>query len=135
MKLIYQSKRTLEDVYASLADFKKFGALHPYMTNVEAMADGFRVEEKVPLLGFLKISNTYHVRVQTLPQLCQVVYLSQIKKSVALKITWTVTREDGVSIEEHIDIQANPIVRYILGTVMKNAHQKVINNLEKNSIG
>jgi hypothetical protein len=123
MQIIYPLQCSPELAFETLSDFKKFGALHPYMTNVEAVDDAYLVNETVPMFGFVPIKNEYRVYVEAKPLEQKVYYRSPIKKSVSLEIVWQVKDQ---KLMETITIHANPLVRFILGIVMKRTHRQIV---------
>ncbi len=126
MKIRYPLQIAPEKVFHMLADFKKFGALHPFMNRVEGEHPSFKVFETVPLFGIIPIHNQYDVFVQSSKNPHEVVYRSPIKKSVTLTITWTFPVDEKAILEEDIHIEANPVVRWILSTVIRKAHRVVV---------
>jgi carbon monoxide dehydrogenase subunit G len=129
MKIRYSLQISPEKAFHMLADFKKFGALHPYMNQLEGEHPSFKVYETVPLFGVIPIHNQYDVFVQSSVQPRQVIYHSPIKKSVSLTITWTFPEEDKAILEENIHIEAHPVVRWILSTVIRKAHRVLIGRM------
>ena len=129
MTIHYTINTSAENAFNTLADFKKFGALHPYITQVEKKNDTYWVKEVVTLLGFIKVPNQYSVQVVSSQPNNTVHYQSQIKKSVSLDIIWTIQAGGTTTITEIINIKAHPIVKFILGSIMRKVHKQVIDQL------
>lgn len=131
MIIRYTVQNTAATVFAALADFKKFGALHPHMTKVELTDGIYHVMEVVELFGFIPVTNQYSVEVEASELDKKVIYRSNIKASVTLEIIWVIESTNPVVLIETINISAIPLVKLILGNIMKKAHRHVIEKLNR----
>lgn len=125
-------------VYESIADFRKFGELHPYMVEVRQLSkttrDGieYSVKEELLLLGFLKMHPQYKAEVIEITKNKHVQYLSNVKGGIVLVIDFTFSFDENrreVGVSEEITITGNRLLIVYFSTILQKAHLQLFDNL------
>lgn len=131
LKLTHSVKSLPERIFDVLADFRKFGSYHPYISEVsdpEQNSNGaqvFRVKEKLRLLGVVPCTTSYPVRVIPSRDENKVVYESTLFMHSSLKIEFRLIETPGserVTVEETITFSAPPLSSIPVFSMMKSAH-------------
>ncbi|AEI51638.1 SRPBCC family protein [Runella slithyformis] len=125
-------------VYESIADFRKFGELHPYMVEVRQLSETirngieYRVKEELLLLGFLKIHPQYNAEVIEITKNKHIQYVSNVKGGMVLVIDFTFFYDENrreVRVSEHITITGNRLLIAYFATVLQKAHVQLFDKL------
>lgn len=127
-----------EIIYNALLDFKKFGELHPNMTDVRILKDNspeyiaYNIVEEIYLLGFIKNHPRYTAKVMELIKDKHIRYTSQVKKNIFLSIDFTFSKNSNGSIivNEDIALQSNKLVGRVFLNILKKAHLKFFEKLK-----
>lgn len=133
LKLEYSFK---QNVYETFLDLKKFGELHPAMVKVNVVSTPapncieYEIFEEITLFGFLKLKPYYKAKVVEVEKGKHIQYLSQVKKSVFLKIDFTFTENgSNTKVIEEVEITGNPIVAGVLRDAIKKMHKMIFEKL------
>lgn len=137
LKLVHSPGKDFDLIYQSLLDFKKFGKIHDYITDVKLIADKspeyieYGVFEEIYLLGFIKNNPVYTVKVYEITKNSQIRYVSQVKKNIELVIDLVVFQDvrSGIRIEETFYVKANVLIAQLFLRILKKAHLSFFNNL------
>lgn len=119
-------------LYDHFYDLRKYGKLHPFMKEVKLVLDNrpefieYEVCEELKLLGVIKFSPNYKVRVFEKNKYRHIVYTSEVRKGVFLTINLYFTESMGIIyFREDIDVTGNPIVISVFLRIVKSAHTKL----------
>lgn len=133
LELTYSINLPLADIYDHFLDLKKFGKLHPYMTDIkETSPNKFTIYEKLLLWGFIPMKPVYTAEVSEPEKNKHILYTSHVKKGVDLKIHFRFSEnaeKTAVSLTETIEVFANPLVASMFLNLIKKAHKKLVKNL------
>ena len=128
----------LEIIYNILLDLKKFGELHPYMTEVSVLKDNspeyieYNIIEEIYLLGFIKNHPRYTAKVMELKKDKHIRYTSQVKKNIFLTIdfTFSINSNGSITVNENIELQSPKLIGLVFLNILKKAHLKFFENLK-----
>jgi len=127
-----------EIVYSTLLDFKKFGEIHPYMTEVSIIKEQpeyieYNIVEEIYLFGFIKNYPTYTARIMELKKDQHIRYTSPVKKNIFLTVDITFSHQANGSllVTEAFEIQSSRLMGRMFGNILKKAHLKFFENLNK----
>ncbi len=128
-----------ETIYTTLLDFKKFGEVHPFMTEVTVIKENlpeyieYSIVEEVYFLGFIKNNPTYTAKVMEIERNKHIRYTSSIKKFIFLTIDITLSKNKNGSllVTEKFEIKSNKLMGMIFGNILKKAHLKFFENMKK----
>lgn len=136
--LTYNLDTDFETVYQCLLDFKKFGAIHPYMVKVDELERcaefvNYSVKERrVMVLGIIPMWPAYTAKVFEVEKGRHIRYTSPVQRGVDLVIDFTLEKRKGKTIvNEDIVVTANPIIAKVFLGILKKAHLQVFDNLCK----
>ncbi len=129
---------TQENVFASIADLRRFGDAHPFMKTVtviatpDAVTTVYHITETAKLFGFIPFPVQYDARVTIIQPGTEVHYDSQVQRGVVLHICWkvTTTATGSVVLTEQIDVQANNIIAGLFIPMLCKAHLQTIAQLK-----
>lgn len=139
-KTIFTLEHTLPNhfdiVYASLFDFKKFGDIHPFMTEVKLLDEKpeykeYSIVEEVYFFGFIKNNPTYNAKVMELEKGKHIRYTSPVKKNIFLvvDIFFSKDKNQNLIVTETFEVTANKAIGLIFANILKKAHLQFFNNL------
>ena|SRR6218665_1610398 len=135
--LRHHTSSPFELVYNSLLDFKKFGALHPCMKQVDLTEQQsgsciYSIKEEVWLFGFVKIKPRYLAQVTELDKNKCLQYTSQVKKDVHLDIRFYFFKKpDGaLEVTEDIELRCNRLAGLVFLRILERSHREVFRRLE-----
>jgi hypothetical protein len=140
LELAYTFDRHPEFVYDSLLDFRKFGSLHPYMQQIEIVADNspefieYGVHEELYVFGFIKMKPRYTAKAFEIEKNRHVQYTSQVRKNVFLRIDFILSlhAESGaVNLQEVITLDCNKFIGRIFLGILRRAHDQLFQNLRE----
>jgi|GEM_PF-1778040 len=128
-----------EFVYETLLDFKKFGEVHPFMTEVTVIKENlpeyveYNIVEEVYFLGFIKNRPTYTARVMEIEKNRHIRYTSPVKNFIFLTIdiTFSKNKNGSLLVTEKFEIQSNKLMGILFGNLLKKAHLKFFANMKK----
>jgi len=135
----YRLEGRPERVYESLVDFRKFGALHPHMQQIDIVADHspdfieYGIYEELYVFGFIKMKPRYTAKSFGIEKNKHVQYTSQVRKNVFLQIDFrlSVQEETGlVELHELISLDCNKFIGYIFLGILRRAHDQLFRNLQ-----
>lgn len=126
-----------EIVYGALLDFKKFGELHPFMTDVKVLENRspeymeYEIREEVVFLGFIKNKPRYAAKVMELEKHKKIRYTSAVKKNIFLTIdfSFSVTKNGKLLVNEEIELRCNKIIGFFFLKLLQKAHLQFFKNL------
>jgi hypothetical protein len=132
-KFEYEINAPVNFVYGHFNDLRKFGELHPYMTEVTKLDENtYRIKEKVMLFGFIPMKPVYEAKVFETDPGKNIFYTSDVKKGVGLKINFEF-KEDlpkGMTLViETIEVTAGKITAGMFLDLMQKAHKITLTNL------
>lgn len=125
-------------VYESIADFKKFGELHPYMVEVRQLSKTthngmeYSIKEEVLLLGFMKMHPQYKAEVIEIEKNKHIQYVSNVKGGIVLVIDFTFSHDENrraVLVSEQVNITGNRFLIAYFSTVLQKAHIQLFHTL------
>lgn len=130
---------TRENVFAAIADLRRFGDAHPFMKTVtvtatlDATTTDFHITETARLFGFIPLPVQYDARVKIIQTGTEVHYDSQVQPGVVLHISWNVETDNAgkVVLTEQIEVQGNNIIAGIFIRMLCKAHVQTIAQLKK----
>ncbi|MDF2438097.1 MAG: hypothetical protein K0Q95_2473 [Bacteroidota bacterium] len=130
LKITHLFKTKPEVIFPHFLEFEKFGAFHPYFKKVTKTGlNVFHVNEQVLLLGFIPMKPEYKVEVEE-SNGC-VIYKSKVRTGVDLTIKFSFEpKGDHTLLTETVDVEANPIIAYILLKTIQKAHLDLFKRLE-----
>lgn len=126
-----------EIVYNALFDFKKFGELHPYMTEVKILENRspeyieYEVVEELFFLGFIKNKPRYTARVMEPEKYKKIRYTSPVKKNIFLTVdfSFSVNKNGMLLVNEEIELRCNKIIGLLFLNILQKAHYQFFKNL------
>jgi len=129
----------MEIVYNALLDFKKFGDIHPFMTEVKIVHENlpeyveYCIVEEVYFLGFIKNRPRYNAKVMELEKNKHIRYTSQVKKNIYLVIdlNFSENKNGSLMITENFEITSNKLMGRVFVGILKKAHLKFFENLKQ----
>lgn len=134
-KLEYEFRSDFGALYQHVLDLKKFGNIHPYMTEVIILDQApdyieYAIKEELYLLGFIKMKPRYNARVFEVEKGKHIRYVSQVDKNVLLEINFTFTNENNlVNFVETIEVSGNKwIVKFFI-SLLEKTHRKLFEKL------
>lgn len=137
LALNYRLKGRPELVYDSLVDFRKFGALHPHMQQIDILADHspefieYDIHEELYVFGFIKMKPRYTAKSFGIEKNKHVQYTSQVRKNVFLQIDFTLQENAGViELQELITLNCNKVIGYIFLGILRRAHHQLFRKLQ-----
>lgn len=129
----------LEPIYNCIADFEKYGKVHPYMVEVKEIAGAdsaakyYAVREQLLLYGFIPMRPGYEVKVTIEEMYKHVQYYSAVAMGVHLTIDFrfAVNEQTGcVEIKEELLLDAPVVIRTVFMGILKRAHVAFYNKLK-----
>lgn len=138
LNLSYTVHDDFDSVYQQLLDFRKFGALHPFMKQVNLLSENngaalYEVFEEIKLLGFIPMKPNYKVEVTQNATDKTIRYYSEAQKGVYLTIDFSFVEDLNnkcIQVIEAISLKSNPIVGFVFLRILKNAHMPVFKNMD-----
>jgi len=128
----YEFDTDVNNLYENFYDFRKYGQLHPFMTDVKVIEDKspdyieYSVCEELRLLGLIKYCPSYNVKVIEKSKYKHIIYTSQVKKGVFLTMNLYFTEDNGkTKFKEDIEVEGNKIIVSVFLKIVKNAHDKL----------
>lgn len=126
-----------EIVYEALFDLKKFGELHPYMTEVKIMENRspeyieYEITEEIFFLGFIKNKPHYTAKVMEPEKHKKIRYTSAVKKNIFLTIdlSFSVNKNGMLVVNEEIELRSNKIIGFLFLNILQKAHLRFFKNL------
>lgn len=124
-------------IYASLLDFKKFGEIHPFMSEVKVLNDNYPdyieyvIVEEFYFLGFIKNHPAYTAKVTEVEKGKHIRYTSPVKKNIFLviDIRFSTDKNQTIRVREDFVITANKVMGLIFANILKKAHLQFFKNL------
>ncbi|UPT68213.1 MAG: hypothetical protein M0D57_06065 [Sphingobacteriales bacterium JAD_PAG50586_3] len=120
----------------TLADFKKFGAIHPYMVEVTELERNpefinYNVKERrVMILGIIPMWPVYTAKVFEVEKGKHIRYTSPVQRGVDLVIDLTLSHQNGTThVKEEVIVTANPVIAKVFLGILKKAHLEVFEKL------
>ncbi|PBQ33429.1 hypothetical protein CNR22_17130 [Sphingobacteriaceae bacterium] len=140
-KTIFTLEHTLPDhfdlVYASLFDFKKFGEIHPFMTEVKLLDEKpeyreYKIVEEIYFFGFIKNNPTYTAKVIEIEKGKHIRYTSPVKKNIFLTvdIRFSKDKTKNLIVTENFEVTANRLIGMVFANILKKAHLQFFKNLK-----
>lgn len=128
-----------EIVYNSLLDLRKFGEIHPHMTDVRIINNNlpdhveYAITEKVYLLGFIKNHPRYNANVAEVQKNRHIRYTSQVKPTIFLTVDITFSKNSShrLIVTEEFEIRSNKLLGLVFANILKKAHLRSFENLNK----
>ena len=128
-------------LYEQFLDLRKYGKHHPVMTEVKIVSDKspeyieYEIDEVVPILGFIKMYPNYKAKVFEIEKYKHLQYTSQVKPTIFLKIDIVFTESNNqTKVTETISVTGNKLVTTIFLGILKKAHLKLFENLQKSLV-
>ncbi|WP_317896737.1 SRPBCC family protein [Aurantibacillus circumpalustris] len=126
-------------VYSTLLDFKKFGEVHPVITNVTIIKENlpdyieYSIEEEIYLLGFIKNRPKYTAKVIEVEKHKHIRYTSPVKSFIFLTIDLTLTtgKNGLLQVTETFEIKSNKVMGLVFKNILSKAHLQFFKNLKK----
>ncbi len=142
--LVHTFDGKFDDVYEHVSNLKKFGEIHPYMSQVNVITEApdiscilYHIKETVTLMGILKINPEYEAEVRSIKSKKKVSYFSIIKypfASITLKINFDFLENNSnepLLVKEQIILRGNALLIAYFASILEKAHLKTFDNLKK----
>lgn len=142
--LVHTFDGKFDDVYEHISNLKKFGEIHPYMSQVNAITAApdisctlYHIKETVTLMGILKINPEYEAEVLSIKSKKKVSYFSIIKypfTSITLKINFDFLENnsnESLLVKEQIILRGNALLIAYFASILEKAHLQTFDNLKK----
>lgn len=131
------------DIYATLKDFRRFGAVHPLMKSVTLVAsttDGvstYDVREEVKLGGWLPAKPHYLVHVHESIAGEKILMTSRINAILRLRIqlSFSIAADGKIDLVEQVEVSRVPILTRMFVKIFTEAHTTAFINLRNQLSG
>ena len=131
MKLLFKIKKTPNFVFDYLTDMNKFVTVHPVITKIEKADSGSYLVHETLKLGFIPISFTYPVTVESNPINNTVVICATVMKFTKIEMFFLLKAgTDFTIIEEEIRFKTILPIKSLMENIFKKQHGQLFKNIE-----
>jgi hypothetical protein len=135
--LQHKLSNNLEIVYNSLLDLKKFGGIHPHITDVNIITDNsphfieYDIVEDIQLMGFIRNHPRYTAKVFEIEKNRHIRYLSPVKTFIFLQVDFIFSVKNGLLVvDETFQLTCNKFWALVFTSILKKAHLRFFANLK-----
>lgn len=130
MELVFSLQAPPDAVFGCLADMQRFAALHPVISRIEPLGGGrYRVHETLRA-GFIPVSFTYPVSVETDPAARTAVMRATVMRVTHIGMHFEVTGgPDSATVRERIYFRSLLPVQPLMRRVFRRVHQELFRRI------
>ena len=131
MKISFRIKKDIDSVFDYLTDMQKFVSVHPVISQIDNSGNGTYLVHETLKLGFIPISFTYPVIIETSNTDKTVSISATVFKLTRIKMKF-VLKADGehTFIEEDIHFKSPLPVKFLMKSIFKKQHNQLFKNIE-----
>lgn len=132
MKISYNVRQSVDFVFEYLTDMQKFVSIHPVITKIKPTGDNTYLVYETLRMGFIPISFTYPVTIESKPAEQTVIIRATVKRMAKIEMTF-VLKESGdfTLVEETIQFKSRLPIRSMMQRIFKKQHAQLFKNMEQ----
>lgn len=118
-------------VFKYLTDMQKFASVHPVISRIVPAGSHRYVVHETLRLGFLPVSFTYPVTVESDRVKKRVTIQARVMGLVTIRMNFTIRTEGNLTVvQERIDFKAPAPLRLVMQSIFRKQHEQLFNTID-----
>ncbi|MES2589871.1 MAG: SRPBCC domain-containing protein [Bacteroidota bacterium] len=132
MELSFKINKSPEFIFDYLTDMQKFVSVHPVITKIELLENNKYLVHETLKFGFLPISFTYYVTIESNLDEKIVIIRATVMKFTKIEMNFKLkTDQEFCIVEEKIQFKSPLPIKRIMQNIFRKQHTLLFQNIEK----